>query len=151
MIGTGANIQPPSTRRSHPTVLEGLEKPCIAFVIAAGRTDDLLDLLLHHGATLRASKIVASDPAAALLDEVGLDVERLPGEGLSEIGRMVMRGEVNLAVHLGRRSSSFPPHEIQAMQALCDLHQVPFATNAATAQLLLLFFADWELPSASTA
>jgi methylglyoxal synthase len=76
-----------------------------------------------------------------LQDEVGLDVERLlsgPLGGDLQIGARLSMGEVDAVVFL-RDPMTAQPHEpdINALVRACDVHDVPCATNVATARMLL--------------
>lgn len=148
-IGTGST----SSRRGAPAIRPGVPPStleCVAFIVGPGRTDDLLSLMLHHATALKCLRLVACDQAADLLEEVGLDVERVAGEGFPAIGRMVMRSEVSLAVHLGNKSSICRSQELLAFLSLCDFQEVPFATNLATAHLLLSSPLGWEIASSGS-
>jgi methylglyoxal synthase len=76
-----------------------------------------------------------------LIDEVGLDVERLlsgPLGGDLQIGARLSVGEVDAVVFL-RDPMTPQPHEpdINALVRACDVHDVPCATNISSARLLL--------------
>ena len=73
--------------------------------------------------------------------DVGLDVERLlsgPMGGDLQIGARLSMGEVDCVVFL-RDPMTAQPHEpdINALVRACDVHDVPCATNVATARVLL--------------
>lgn len=146
MVGTGSA----SSRRGLPAIRTGVPPSkvgCAAFIVRPERMDDLLSLMLHHPTALKSMSLVAGGPAANLLEEVGLEVDRVSGDGLSAIGRMVMRGEVSLTVYLGNKSSIYRSEELSALLALCDLQEVPAATNLVTTHMLLLSFTGWEIAS----
>lgn len=73
--------------------------------------------------------------------EVGLSVERLlsgPLGGDLQIGARLSVGQVDAVVFL-RDPMTAQPHEpdINALVRACDVHNVPCATNVATARMLL--------------
>jgi methylglyoxal synthase len=78
--------------------------------------------------------------------EVGLDVERMlsgPLGGDLQIGARLSLGEVDLVIFL-RDPMTPQPHEpdINALVRACDVHDVPCATNEATARMLLALVAQ---------
>jgi methylglyoxal synthase len=76
-----------------------------------------------------------------LAADLGLEVERVasgPQGGDLEIGAMIVRGDVQAVVFF-RDPLTAHPHEpdIQAVLKVCDVHDVPLATNRASAEILL--------------
>jgi methylglyoxal synthase len=85
--------------------------------------------------------------------EVGLVVERLlsgPLGGDLQIGARLSVGKVDAVVFL-RDHMTAQPHEpdINALVRACDVHNVPCATNVATARLLLSQWVNNTQPSAA--
>jgi methylglyoxal synthase len=77
--------------------------------------------------------------------EVGLDVERMlsgPLGGDLQIGARLAVGEVDIVIFL-RDPMTPQPHEpdINALVRACDVHDVPCATNEASARMLLSLLA----------
>ena len=91
---------------------------------------------------LRASRLCATGTTGArIASEVGLDVERMlsgPLGGDLQIGARLAVGEVDLVIFL-RDPMTPQPHEpdINALVRACDVHDVPCATNVASARMLL--------------
>ena len=91
---------------------------------------------------LRSCRVCATGTTGArLADELGLEVERLlsgPLGGDLQIGARLSMGQVDLVVFL-RDPMTPQPHEpdINALVRACDVHDVPCATNEATARMLL--------------
>ncbi len=76
-----------------------------------------------------------------LVDELGLDVERLlsgPLGGDLQIGARLATGEVDAIIFL-RDPMTPQPHEpdINALVRASDVHDIPCATNLSTARLML--------------
>lgn len=69
-----------------------------------------------------------------------------PLGGDQQIGAMIARNEMDLIIFL-RDPLTAQPHEpdIIALLRLCDVHQIPFATNMGTAEILLKALAKGEL------
>ena len=75
--------------------------------------------------------------------EVGLDVQRMlsgPLGGDLQIGAMVAEGKIAAVIFL-RDPLTAHAHEpdISALMKVCDTHNVPLATNLATAEVVV----DW--------
>ncbi|REJ32455.1 MAG: methylglyoxal synthase, partial [Bacillota bacterium] len=71
----------------------------------------------------------------------GLTIERMlsgPYGGDQQIGARVAAGEVDAVLFL-RDPLTAQPHEpdITALLRVCDVHNVPLATNLATAELII--------------
>jgi methylglyoxal synthase len=76
-----------------------------------------------------------------LQQEVGLTVERLlsgPMGGDLQIGARIAQNAIDLVIFL-RDPMTAQPHEpdINALVRACDVHNIPCATNVASARLLL--------------
>lgn len=74
-------------------------------------------------------------------DNTGLNVERMlsgPYGGDQQIGAKIANGQIDFVVFL-RDPLTAQPHEpdISALLRLCDVHNIPVATNEKTAELLL--------------
>ena len=85
-----------------------------------------------------------------LADEVGLHVERLlsgPLGGDLQIGARLATHEVDMVIFL-RDPMTPQPHEpdINALVRACDVHDIPCATNEATARMLLRQLAATRSP-----
>jgi methylglyoxal synthase len=103
-----------------------------AIVALAKEFQDLL-----RGCTLCAT----GTTGGRLADELGLDVERLlsgPLGGDLQIGARLATHEVDMVIFL-RDPMTPQPHEpdINALVRACDVHDIPCATNEATARMLL--------------
>ncbi len=114
----------------------------LALIAHDGKKDDLLRFAKEHLDLLRRLKLVATATTGSLLSaQLDLDVERVasgPQGGDLEIGAMIVRGDVQAVVFF-RDPLTAHPHEpdIQAVLKVCDVHDVPLATNRASAEILL--------------
>jgi methylglyoxal synthase len=114
----------------------------LALIAHDGKKDDLIRFAKEHLDLLRRLRLVATATTGSLLSaELGLEVRRVasgPQGGDLEIGGMVVRGDVQAVVFF-RDPLTAHPHEpdIQAVMKVCDVHDVPLATNRATADILL--------------
>jgi methylglyoxal synthase len=102
----------------------------------------MIDLAREHAAFLKTCRLIATGTTGGLLQsEVGLTVERLlsgPLGGDLQIGARLAMGEVDAVIFL-RDPMTPQPHEpdINALVRACDVHDVPYATNRSTAELVL--------------
>ena len=76
-----------------------------------------------------------------IMDETSLTINRLasgPLGGDQQIGSLIVQQEIDLVIFL-RDPLTSQPHEpdINALLRLCDVYEIPLATNVSTAQLVL--------------
>jgi methylglyoxal synthase len=114
----------------------------LALVAHDGKKDDLLRFAKDHVDLLRRLQLVATASTGSLLSaQLDLQIERVasgPQGGDLEIGAMIVHGDVQAVVFF-RDPLTAHPHEpdIQAVMKVCDVHDVPLATNRASAEILL--------------
>jgi methylglyoxal synthase len=114
----------------------------IALVAHDGKKSEMVALATEFAPLLRQHTLMATGTTGGRLEnEVGLQVERLlsgPLGGDLQIGARLSVREVDALVFL-RDPMTAQPHEpdINALVRACDVHDVPCATNLATARLLL--------------
>lgn len=103
---------------------------------------DLISFAKDHRATLTRYPLVATGTTGRLLKEkVGLRVEALqsgPLGGDLQIGARIAEDRI-LAVIFFRDPLTAQPHEpdVSALMRICDVHNVPLATNLAAAEAVL--------------
>jgi len=119
----------------------------LALIAHDGKKDDLLRFAKEHIDLLRRLKLVATATTGSLLSaQLDLEIERVssgPQGGDLEIGAKIVRGDVQAVVFF-RDPLTAHPHEpdIQAVMKVCDVHDVPLATNRASAEILLVGVAE---------
>jgi methylglyoxal synthase len=117
-------------------------KKRIALIAHDGKKDDMVELASQYADLLRQCVLVATGTTGRrLAEEVGLTVERKlsgPSGGDLQIGAELAEGKVDCVIFL-RDPMTPQPHEpdINALVRACDVHNIPCATNAATARLVL--------------
>ena len=90
-------------------------------------------------------EIVATGTTGKMLKEAGLDkVQRVasgPMGGDAEIGAMITRGEME-GVIFSRDPLDKHPHDvdISMLLRLCDVHNIPLATNRKSAKIMVKYF-----------
>lgn len=116
----------------------------IALIAHDKKKLDLISFAKDHHALLQKFQLVATGTTGELLKQKAkLDVEPLlsgPMGGDQQIGARVAEGRV-LAVIFFRDPLTAQPHEpdVSALMRICDVHNVPLATNLAAAEAALLW------------
>ncbi|MFZ2987679.1 methylglyoxal synthase [Ideonella sp.] len=125
----------------------------IALISHDRKKDDMVALARRHADWLACHRLMATGTTGGRLQaEAGLAAERLlsgPLGGDLQIGARLAVGEVDAVIFL-RDPMTPQPHEpdINALVRACDVHNIPCATNVASAELLL---AGWRLAAATRA
>ncbi len=121
----------------------------IALIAHDHKKAAIVALASEFQALLRRCQLCATGTTGTrIAAEVGLDVERLlsgPLGGDLQIGARLSAGGVDLVIFL-RDPMTPQPHEpdINALVRACDVHDVPCATNEATARMLLSLLAQYD-------
>ena len=116
--------------------------PTLGLIAHDSRKPALLRWTKEHRDQLATWSLCATGTTGALVErELGLPVKKFlsgPLGGDLQIGAMVATGQI-LAVLFLRDPLTAHPHEpdISALMKACDTHNVPLATNAATAEYIL--------------
>ena len=89
-------------------------------------------------------ELVCTGTTGTMIQNAGLKVDLVasgPMGGDAEIGAMVTRGEVNGVIFF-RDPLDKHPHDvdISMLMRLCDVHEVPLATNYKSAHILAKYF-----------
>ena len=117
-------------------------KKRIALIAHNEKKDDMIELASEHADLLRQCVLVATGTTGKRLsEEVGLNIERKlsgPFGGDMQIGAELVEGKIDCVIFL-RDPMTPQPHEpdINALVRACDVHNVPCATNMASARMLL--------------
>ena len=114
----------------------------MALVAHDSKKSDLIRLAEANLPLFARFHVVATGTSGRLLsEELGLPVERMasgPEGGDLQIGALIAQGDVDALIFL-RDPLTAHPHEpdIQGLLRVCNVHNVPLATNLATAELIL--------------
>jgi methylglyoxal synthase len=114
----------------------------IALIAHDGKKPDMVAFAMYNRATLASWRLIATRSTGELLvRKVGLDVERLLSGvegGDLQIASRVAQGEVEAVIFLvdplGKHAHE---PDILGLQRVCQVHDVPLATNLATANLMI--------------
>jgi len=113
----------------------------IAIIAHDGKKADMVAFLLKRKEQLDKFEIVATGTTGSHAEKAGLSVKRLlsgPLGGDAQIAAMAAEKKLH-AVFFFRDPLDKHPHEpdVQMLLRLCDVHNIPLATNPATAQMVI--------------
>ena len=114
----------------------------IALIAHDKKKQDILKLTTEYKDILAQYSLVATGTTGKLIAEAtGLDILRMqsgPIGGDQQIGALVATNEIKGIIFL-RDPLTAQPHEpdVSALLRLCDVHQVPVATNERMARIYL--------------
>ncbi len=144
----GPTVRPypgtPLAQRQRKGIVRRVKAKTIALIAHDKKKLDLISFAKDHRQLLEQFNIVATGTTGGLLREKAqLDVIPLlsgPLGGDQQIGARVAEGEV-LAVIFFRDPLTAQPHEpdVSALMRICDVHNIPLATNLASAEAALLW------------
>ncbi len=127
----------------------------IALIAHDKKKDQIVKFAVRHKEILKDQELFATGTTGQrIMDVTGLAVHRFlsgPLGGDQQIGSMLAQDDLDLVVFL-RDPLTAQPHEpdVQALLRLCDVHQVPLATNITSAEILLKSMAmdpEWRTVS----
>ena len=113
----------------------------LAVIAHDGKKPEMVAFLLNNKALLDQVNLFATGTTGGHVEKSGLQVTKLlsgPKGGDAQIAAMAAEGKIDLVVFF-RDPLDKHPHEpdIQMLMRICDVHNIPLATNPATAELLL--------------
>ncbi|ESU18738.1 methylglyoxal synthase [Flavobacterium cauense R2A-7] len=115
----------------------------IAIIAHDGMKAKLVEFIKDHSAFLKSESVslIATGTTGSRAEEAGFKVMKLlsgPLGGDAQIAARVAEGKCNMVLFF-KDPLAKHPHEpdINMLIRVCDVHNVPLATNEATAQLLL--------------
>ena len=120
----------------------------IAIIAHDGKKADMVQFLNKNKALLLRDnlKIIATGTTGSKAEAAGFKVKKMlsgPLGGDAQIAARVAEGKTKMVLFFKDPNSSHA-HEvdINMLIRICDVHNIPLATNEATAQLLLLGLDD---------
>ena len=121
---------------------ETAERKTLAMIAHDGKKADMVAFATYNREKLKNYNLIATDSTGKLLQEkVGLEVERLrsgPYGGDAQIAARVVEGKVDGVFFLVDPLDKHPHDpDIQTLLRACNVHNVPIATNVATADLII--------------
>ncbi len=119
-----------------------MKKLKVALIAHDGKKADMLALAAEYKAFLSGCTLCATGTTGSRLEQsVGLTIEKLlsgPLGGDLQNGARIAEHNMDLVIFL-RDPMTSQPHEpdINALVRACDVHNIPCATNTASAKLML--------------
>ena len=113
----------------------------IALIAHDGKKAEMVAFVKDHLENLKGAKLIATGTTGSYVKQTGLDVElKLSGPkgGDAQIAALAAEGKVDGIIFF-RDPLGKHPHEpdIQMLMRICDLYNVPLATNPATGALII--------------
>ena len=116
----------------------------LAIIAHNGKKTEMIQFLNKNKSILQKDpiKLIATETTGNKIESAGFKVKKMlsgPQGGDAQIAARVAEGKTKMVLFFKDPNSSHP-HEpdINMLIRICDVHNVPLATNEATAQLLLL-------------
>ncbi|MBX2846037.1 MAG: methylglyoxal synthase [Saprospiraceae bacterium] len=113
----------------------------IALIAHDGKKPEMVQFITQNKNTLQQVELIATGTTGGHIENTGFNVVKLlsgPKGGDAQIAAMVAEGKLH-GVFFFRDPLDKHPHEpdIQMLMRLCDVYNVPLATNPKTASLIL--------------
>lgn len=114
----------------------------IALIAHDKKKDEIVKFSKRHRDILKNHTLYATGTTGKMImDAAELNINRFlsgPLGGDQQIGSKIASGEIDLVIFI-RDPLTALPHEpdITALLRVCDVHNVPFATNIASAEILI--------------
>ena len=115
----------------------------IAIIAHDGKKAEMVQFLQEHKSVLNNKNIelVATGTTGTKVEKAGLKVHKYlsgPYGGDAQIAAEVAQGQIDIVLFF-RDPLEKHPHEpdISMLMRLCDVHDIPLATNPASAELLM--------------
>ncbi|MCI3920315.1 methylglyoxal synthase [Paenibacillus sp. TRM 82003] len=114
----------------------------ISLIAHDRKKDELVDFAVAYEKTLAKHKLFATGTTGQrIMDATELTIHRFlsgPLGGDQQIGAMIAQNEMDMIIFM-RDPLTAQPHEpdIIALLRLCDVHNIPLATNLGTAEILI--------------
>lgn len=114
----------------------------IALIAHDAKKERMIEFAIAYQDILKGHILFATGTTGKkIMEATGLQVNRVqsgPLGGDQQIGGMVASEKIDMVIFL-RDPLTAQPHEpdINALMRVCDVHNVPLATNIATAEILI--------------
>lgn len=126
----------------------------IALIAHDKKKDDMVSFCIAYQSILEKHKLYATGTTGKLIAQATeMDVHRFlsgPMGGDQQIGSIVAYNRMDLVIFM-RDPLTAQPHEpdVNALLRLCDVHNIPLATNMATSEVMIKAIErgdlDWRL------
>ena len=123
----------------------------IALIAHDKKKDKMIKLAVKYKDVLSSHELYATGTTGTLvMGETGLKINRMlsgPLGGDQQIGSMIAENQLDLVIFL-RDPLTAQPHEpdVSALLRLCDVVNIPLATNISSAEIMLKALQNNEIP-----
>lgn len=113
----------------------------VALIAHDGKKPEMVSFVVQQADFLKQCKLYATGTTGGHIEKEGFEVEKLlsgPRGGDAQIAALLATGKVDLVVFF-RDPLDKHPHEpdVQMLMRLCDVHNIPLATNPKTAYYII--------------
>ena len=113
----------------------------IAIIAHNGKKAEMVEFILHQKHLFDGVEIIATGTTGGHVEKAGLKVNKMlsgPLGGDAQIAALVATKQVDMVLFF-RDPLDKHPHEpdVQMLMRLCDVHDIPLATNPAAANLFV--------------
>ena len=113
----------------------------IALIAHDGKKAELVSFVLQHKTLFENAELFTTATTGKHMDQAGLSVNKVlsgPMGGDAQIATMVATEQLDVVIFF-RDPLGKHPHEpdVQMLMRICDVHNIPLATNYAAAMLIL--------------
>jgi len=122
--------------------MEGTKKEMrLALIAHDGKKPEMVSFAMQNLTLLKQTSLFATGTTGSHLENAGLEVEKLlsgPKGGDAQIAALLATDQLDM-VFFFRDPLAKHPHEpdVQMLMRLCEVHNIPLATNPAGAILML--------------
>lgn len=119
-----------------------MKRPVVAFIAHDSKKEEMVDLVRNYKQELDEVDIIATrSTGQMIISRVGLPVTLVQSGaqgGDMQIGAMITNDEISVVVFLRDPYTVFPDEPVlTSLLRVCDIHEVPMATNITTANAVL--------------
>lgn len=124
-----------------------IKKPLVALIAHDQKKENMIQFVQAYRSVLECCCLIATGTTGRRIhEETGLNVEYClsgPLGGDQQIGARVAQGDVTAVIFL-RDPLTAQPHEpdVSALLRLCDVHNIPLATNPNSALIIVEWLKD---------
>ena len=129
-----------------PNITEEKDKVKIAVVAHDGKKADMVSFIMKRLKFFKRNdvELVGTGTTGTMIQNTGLKVDLVasgPMGGDAQIGAMVTEGEIDCVIFF-RDPLDKHPHDvdISMLLRLCDVHDIPLATNYKSAHMIIKYF-----------
>lgn len=113
----------------------------IALIAHDGKKPEMVSFVLQNRILLERAELFATGTTGGYISKAGISIISLlsgPKGGDAQIAAMVATGEMDMVLFF-RDPLDKHPHEpdVQMLMRICDVHNIPLATNPASAIYIL--------------